>query len=80
MTESNITEIFPLLTSIINGKLKRMVTTSGSKAFCILLIKAIEKTFSELNSPIYLVVALFKIKALHLWTTRFFANEDFKIS
>ena len=56
-----------------------MVTTSGSKAFCILLIKAIEKKFDyELNSPVYLVAALFNTKALHLWTTRSFANEDDK--
>ena len=67
------------MTSLINGKLKRIVTTSGSKAFFILLIKAIEKKFDyELNSSVYLVVTLFNTKALHLWTTRSFANRDVK--
>ena len=44
-TESNICEVVPLLASLTESKLKRMELNGAAKALCILLIKAIEKSF-----------------------------------
>ena len=43
MNSSNITEILPLLASLINSKLKRMSLNGAPKALCVLLIKSIER-------------------------------------
>ena len=50
-TESNISEVVPLLATLIESKLKRMDVTGSAKALCVLIIKGIDKKFAyELSS------------------------------
>ena len=44
-TSSNISEVVPLLVTLKESKLRRMELNGAAKAFCVLLIKAIEKKF-----------------------------------
>ena len=75
-TDSNISEVVPLLATLIESKLKRMDLTGTFKAFAVLMIKAIEKKFNfELNSDEYCVASLFDTKSLRLWTKRSFSIE-----
>ena len=42
-TQSNITEIIPLLASLLSSKLERMELLGEPLKFCLLLIKSIKK-------------------------------------
>lgn len=75
-TESNISEVLPLLATLIESKLKRMDVTGSAKALCVLIIKAIEKKFAyELSSNVYMVASLFDTKNLGFWTKRSFSAK-----